>query len=84
MCEPQWAIAYHSNSLRGRRWYRITRLIQADGQWFELYYHPDNLNLSGKSLSATREAARERELKLLPGVWREGASPRYGNTMERV
>ena len=84
MCEPQWAIAYHSNSLRGRRWYRVTRLIQADGQWFELYYHPMNLKLAGKSLPATRQAAREAGIELLPGVYRETPSPRCGNTMERM
>ena len=83
--EPHWAIAYQSNGLGScRRWYRVTRLIYADGHWYELYWHPNNVTMSGKSLAETRHKARALGLDLLPGIYRNCYSPLSGNTMERV
>jgi len=86
MNEPQWAIAYHTNSrsTRARRWYRVSRLIEADGQWFELYWHEDNAKLASASLPETRKRALASGIKLMAGTWRNAPSPRRGDVMERA
>ncbi len=85
MSEPQWAIAYHSNSTskRARKWYRVSRLIEADGCLFELYWHP-NPHLRGNSRAEIRARAAVDGIKLLPGVYRDAPSPRTGSAMERA
>lgn len=86
MCvSPSWAIAYHTNSRspRALKWYRVTRLVHADGKWFELYWHPD-VNYRRNNVQHIRDIAKVNELTLLPGVWRDAPSPRNGPEMERV
>lgn len=84
--EPQWAICYHCHSLgpRSRRWYYVARLIEADGMWFELYWHPDNAKIAAKSQPETRRRALEHGIKLAKGLYRDAPSPRKGSVMERV
>jgi hypothetical protein len=85
MSEPQWAIAYHSNSTskRARKWYRVSRLILADSIWFELYWHPEP-TLRGDNAAALRKSAQAYGLKLLPGVYRTSTLSRLGSAMERA
>jgi hypothetical protein len=39
----RWGIAYHSSNStpRSKRWYRVSRMVYADGGWFELYWHAE-------------------------------------------
>jgi hypothetical protein len=83
----RWGIAYHSNSRnpRARKWYRVARMVYADGGWFELYWHAD-VNLRGDNLRVVRALAREKNIDLLPGLFcdmRDGAT-RRGGEMERL
>lgn len=82
MCEPQWGIAYHSNSNspRARKWYRVTRLVYADSKWWELYWHSDS-TLRGDSLAKLRAAAKHAGLTLLPDLFAEAPAPRHGPEM---
>lgn len=81
---PFWALAYHTNSHspRARKWYRVSRLIAADGAVFELYWHPDVL-FRGNSREKIRTDAKVYGIELVPGVWREVAGPSNGKQMER-
>jgi hypothetical protein len=81
----RWGIAYHSNSHspRARKWYRVTRLIQADGAIFELYWHPD-LKLRGGSRMMVWAAAKAAGLDVAPGTYRDALAPRVGSVMERA
>jgi hypothetical protein len=83
MCEAQWGIAFHTNSHspRAKKWYRVTRVIQADGKWFELYWHPD-IALRSQSRKKIREAALDAGLDLLHGVFHDPPSPRVGNELQ--
>jgi hypothetical protein len=78
-----WAIAYHSNShsSRAKRWYRISRMVYADGGMFELYWHPDTSLRSG-NLAEIRQRAAAQGLTLMPGIFRDKQGPRRGNEME--
>ena len=81
---PFWAIAYHTNSYspRARRWYRVTRLIEADGKLFELYWHPSE-SLRGNSLASLRAKAKESGIDLMPGTY-TAAQFRSGAEMIRA
>lgn len=37
---PMWGISFYTNSHNPRavKWYRLSRLIYADGSWWELYW----------------------------------------------
>lgn len=85
MCTPQWGIAFFSNSMsrRARKWYRVTRLVHADGKLFELYWHADD-SLRGASLAKVRANARNAGLALLPGIYTDAPAPRHGAEMIRV
>ena len=80
---PFWAIAYHSNSLgpRAVRWYRVSRMIEADDAVFELYWHTD---FRGCNAANVRAAAKAAGVVLATGVYRDAGAPRRGNAMERA
>lgn len=79
-----WAIAYHgSRQPRARKWYRVSRMIEADGAVFELYWHPD-IALRGNSRAKILTDAKVNGIKLAPGIWRDAPSPRNGHRMERA
>ncbi len=82
---PFWAITYHTYNLnpRAAKWYRVSRLIEADGAIFELYWNPD-LTLRGKSIADIRAAAKASGINLAPDIYRATQAPRNGNTMERA
>jgi hypothetical protein len=78
-----WAIVSHTNSMsaRAKRWYYVTRVVQVDGKWWELYRHP----LPGTAnRKACRDAALAEGLALLHGVFKDAPSPRHGPQMIRV
>lgn len=79
--EPFWAICFHTNSRspRARKWYRVSRLVRADGGIYELYWHPD-ASKRGDNLARLRASAG---VKLESGVYaqRQGGT---ANEMERV
>lgn len=82
----RWGIAYHSNnhSPRAKKWYRVSRLVYADGDWFELYWHAE-INLRGDNIKVIQRKAREYGLSLLPGLFHDKRPPsRGGSEMERV
>jgi hypothetical protein len=84
----RWGIAFHSYSnnpnVRSRKWYRVSRLVYADGGWFELYWHPD-VNLRGDNLKDIQRKARDHSLNLIPGLFcdKRSATTR-GSEMERI
>lgn len=67
MCEPQWAIAYSGSKYqeRGRKWYRVVRVIFCDGKWWELYWHSD-VTLRGDNFKKLYDQAKQ-SLSILPG-----------------
>lgn len=67
--EIGWGVAYHTNSHnpRSKKWYYISRLVKADGKWWELYRHQDGP--TGNSRAAAREAALALGLDLFHGVF---------------
>jgi hypothetical protein len=81
---PFWAIAFHSDSRapRAKHWYRVSRMIQADNDVFELYWHPD-IGLRGNSLATIRQRARDAGINLAPGVYCDAVGPRDGSVMVR-
>jgi hypothetical protein len=83
----RWGIAYHSNSHspRARKWYRVSRLVFADGGWFELYWHAEP-SLRGDNLKALQHKARDYGLDLIPGLFRDiqQQATRRGGEMERI
>jgi hypothetical protein len=86
MCEAQWGIACHStngSNSRAMRWYYVARLIEVDGCWFELYWHPHLTGLRGNSRERVRQAARASGLELLEGYFENAPSPRVGSGMIR-
>ena len=82
MSEAQWALAYHSHSQRGQKWYRVTRLVDVDEKTFELYWHPD-ATLRGKSIKEIRQKALAAGLALRSGVYHDAPAPRLGSEMIR-
>ena len=85
MCEPSWAICYHTNSNNPRalKWYYVARVIEADDKLWELHWHPD-LHLRGNSRKEIRERALDAGLPLLHGVHARINEPRGGSILERV
>jgi hypothetical protein len=81
----RWAIAYHSDSknARAKKWYRVSRMVYADGGWFELYWHPD-VATRGNNVLELRRLAIGMGLEIWPGVFRDKPMARRGNEMEHV
>jgi hypothetical protein len=79
-----WGIAYHSSGFapRSKRWYRVSRLMYADGAWFELYWHGD-VSLRGENLATVRRVAKSRGLTLATGVFFDKPNPKRGSEMDR-
>ena len=80
----RWGISYHSisRSPRVRKWYRVARLVFADGGWFELYWHPDT-DLRGNNHSKLRRMASLQGITPLPGLFRSCDPAGRGGEMER-
>jgi hypothetical protein len=85
VASARWCIAYHSDSRssRAKKWYRVSRMVYADGGWFELYWHSD-LNLRRNNVLELRRVADAMGLNVWPGVFRDRAHPRRGSEMEHV
>lgn len=85
MCEPYWAICFHtnSNSPRALKWYYVARVIEADGKLWELHWHPA-LHLRSNNRKDIRERALDAGLPLLLGVYKQTTEPRGGRVVERV
>jgi hypothetical protein len=90
MSEPFWAIAYSTNSSspRAQKWYRVVRVVEADGKLWELYWHtPDadkRVMTRGSNRDQVREAALRAGLKLVAGLYKDAPSPRHGSELVRT
>jgi hypothetical protein len=70
MTIPQWAIVYHANGdASSKRWYRVSRVIEADGKTFELYWHPQT-TLRGKNKQELKNKANILGVDLMPVIFR--------------
>jgi hypothetical protein len=83
----RWGIAYHSSNStpRSKRWYRVSRMVYADGGWFELYWHAE-VSLRGDNLKELQRKARNYGLDLLPGLFHDmrASTCRRGGEMART
>ena len=84
MTEASWAIAYHTNSSspRSRKWYRVTRVIRADGKMWELHW--GDSAFASNNYNETRERALNAGLQLLHGIYTAAPSPSKGSELIRV
>ncbi len=80
-----WALVYttNSHSPRAKRWYHVGRVVQDEGKWYEVYWHP-NVRLRGGNRAKVKDRALDVGVDLLPGLFTDAPSPRQGSELIRT